>query len=61
MRFANDKEKYTEFLDILKMYRTGQKNINETFDEVMMVLVVSWLPVREDGPDIGGGLVPLFL
>ncbi|GLU02000.1 hypothetical protein SLE2022_192730 [Rubroshorea leprosula] len=34
-RFQNNKHVYISFLDILKMYRTGQKDINEVYNEVV--------------------------
>ncbi|CAN8239173.1 unnamed protein product [Cochlearia groenlandica] len=36
-RFDGDKQVYQSFLDVLKMYRVGNKNINEVYDEVAIL------------------------
>jgi paired amphipathic helix protein Sin3a len=33
-RFANDERVYKAFLEILNMYRKGQKSITQVYDEV---------------------------
>ena len=35
-RFATDERVYKAFLEILNMYRKGQKNISNVYDEVML-------------------------
>ena len=34
MRFAHDERVYKAFLEILNMYRKGQKTINQVYEEV---------------------------
>ena len=35
-RFANDERVYKAFLEILNMYRKGQKNITNVYEEVCL-------------------------
>ena len=39
-RFANDERVYKAFLEILNMYRKGQKSITQVYDEVRPVLLL---------------------
>lgn len=36
LRFAHDERVYKAFLEILNMYRKGQKTINQVYEEVML-------------------------
>ena len=40
MRFQNDERVYKAFLEILNMYRKGQKSINMVYEEVRPVLML---------------------
>ena len=37
MRFAHDERVYKAFLEILNMYRKGQKNIANVYEEVSLL------------------------
>lgn len=43
-RFATDERVYKAFLEILNMYRKGQKNITHVYEEVSLLLTCYLVP-----------------
>ncbi len=46
MRFQNDERVYKAFLEILNMYRKGQKTIANVYEEVCAGAAVQWAAVQ---------------